>query len=119
MDIQRHHRVLFGQDVVASLQIPMHLHRAQLEYELREKLILLRQQMLLAAGNKQRLWEILLRSLPAFTTLFRSAPAPRAVGVRAAGETHPAAAANAAGGGQQAAPVGNTAAFAASVHYTV
>jgi hypothetical protein len=73
MDIQRHHRVLFGQDVVASLQIPMHLHRAQLEYELREKLILLRQQMLLAAGNKQRLWEILLRSLPAFTTLFRHA----------------------------------------------
>ena len=39
MDMRRQHRVLFGVDVVASLQIPMVLHRAQLEYELREKLI--------------------------------------------------------------------------------
>jgi hypothetical protein len=73
MDIQRHHRVLFGQDVVASLHIPMHLHCVQLEYELREKLIQLRQQMLLAAGDKQRTWDLLLRSLPAFATLFRHA----------------------------------------------
>ena len=51
----------------------MHLHRAQLEYELREKLILLRQQMLLAAGDKRRTWDLLLRSLPAFSTLFRHA----------------------------------------------
>src|ERR1051326_5422055 len=29
MDIQRHHRVLFGEDVIAPLHIPMHLHRAQ------------------------------------------------------------------------------------------
>jgi len=71
MDIQRHHRVLFGQDVIAPLQIPMRLHRAQLEYELREKLIRLRQHMLLAAGNQQRTWDLLLRSVPAFATLFR------------------------------------------------
>ena len=73
MDIQRHHRVLFGQDFVAPLQIPMHFHRAQLEYELREKLILLRQELLLAGGNQQRTWDLLLRSLPAFATLFRHA----------------------------------------------
>ena len=42
MDIQRHYRVLVGQDFVAPLQIPTHFHRVQLEYELREKLILLR-----------------------------------------------------------------------------
>ena len=41
LDMQQHHRVLFGEDVVQGLQIPMHLHRVQVEYELREKLILL------------------------------------------------------------------------------
>ena len=73
LDMQQQHRVLFGPDVVAALEIPMHLHWAQVEYELREKLILLRQRMLLVAGDKQRTWDLLLRSVPAFVTLFRHA----------------------------------------------
>ena len=73
LDIRRQHRVLFGPDVIGELEIPMHLHRAQLEYELREKLILLRQRLLLASRDKKRMWELLLRSLPAFATLFRHA----------------------------------------------
>jgi hypothetical protein len=73
LDMQQRHRLLFGDDVLSSLRIPMRLHNAQLEYELREKLILLRQSALPAAGNSKRLWELLLRSLPAFTTLFRHA----------------------------------------------
>ncbi len=73
MDMRANHRVLFGADVIASLQIPMHLHRAQLEYELREKLILLRQRLLLAANDEKRTWDLIVRSLPAFTTLFRHA----------------------------------------------
>src|SRR5271169_7110363 len=71
LDMQQRHRVLFGEDVLSGLQIPMHLHRAQLEYELREKLILLRERLLLAAGNKKQLWALLLGSLSAFITLFR------------------------------------------------
>jgi len=71
MDIQEHHRVLLGEDVLKSLQIPMHLHHAQLEYELREKLILLRQRLLLAAGNRNGTWDVLLHALPTFATLFR------------------------------------------------
>ena len=71
MDIQQHHRVLLGEDVLKSLQIPTHLHHAQLEYELREKLILLRQRLLLAAGNRNATWDVLLRALPTFATLFR------------------------------------------------
>lgn len=71
LDMQQRHRVLFGDDVLTKLKIPMHLHRAQLEYELREKLILLRERLLMASGNKDRLWDLLLRSVPAFTTLFR------------------------------------------------
>lgn len=70
-DIQQRHRVLFGDDVLNGLRIPMQLHRAQLEYEMREKLILLRERMLSAGGDKGHLWDLLLHSLPAFTTLFR------------------------------------------------
>src|SRR5215469_16538357 len=46
LDMQQHHRVLFGEDDLQSLQIPMDLHRVQVEYELREKLLLLRQHVL-------------------------------------------------------------------------
>ena len=73
LDMQQHHRVLFGEDVVQGLRIPMGLHRVQVEYELREKLILLRQQVLLATGKDSRLWDLLLRSVPSFGTLFRHA----------------------------------------------
>lgn len=84
-DMVQHHRVLWGDDVIAALNIPMRLHRVQVEYELREKLILLRQHLLLAGENERRLRELLLRSVPSFTTLFRhtlialgdSAPATR------------------------------------------
>ena len=73
LDMQQHPRVLFGEDVVQGLRISMHIHRVQVEYELREKIILLRQQVLLASGNDSRLWELLLRSVPSFGTLFRHA----------------------------------------------
>lgn len=73
LDMQQHHRVLFGEDVVQGLRIPMDLHRVQVEYELREKLILLRQQVLLASGNDSRLWDLVLRSVSSFGTLFRHA----------------------------------------------
>jgi hypothetical protein len=71
LDMKQRHRVLFGDDVLSGLSIPMHLHRAQLEYELREKTILLRGRLLLAANNKKQLWELLLGSLSTFITLFR------------------------------------------------
>ncbi len=71
LDMRRHYRVLWGEDVLKTLVIPMRLHRAQVEYELREKTILLRQQLLVVSGNNQAKWELLLRSLPAFGTLFR------------------------------------------------
>jgi len=73
LDLQQHHRVLFGEDVVQGLSIPANLHRVQVEYELREKLALLRQHLLLASGNDSRMWELLLRSVSSFATLFRHA----------------------------------------------
>ncbi|HXJ85420.1 MAG TPA: nucleotidyltransferase domain-containing protein [Candidatus Binatia bacterium] len=73
LDMKQHHRVLFGEDVLSALQIPMNLHRVQVEYELREKLLLLRQHLLVASDNESRLWDILLHSVPSFSTLFRHA----------------------------------------------
>jgi len=73
LDMQHHHRVLFGDELLRSLQIPMHQHRAQLEYELREKLILLRQRLLEAGDNDRALWQLLLGSVSTFGTLFRHA----------------------------------------------
>jgi hypothetical protein len=71
LDMKQHHRVLFGTDVLSALQIPMDLHRVQVEYELREKLLLLRQHVLVASEDKSRLWDIVLHSVPSFSTLFR------------------------------------------------
>jgi hypothetical protein len=73
LDMQHHHRVLFGDELLRPLQIPMHQHRAQLEYELREKLILLRQRLLEAGDNDRALWQLLLGSVSTFGTLFRHA----------------------------------------------
>jgi len=73
LDMKERHRVLFGEDVLSGLRIPMHLHRAQLEYELREKLILLREHVLRAAGDEKQLWKLLTDSLSTFITLFRHA----------------------------------------------
>src|ERR1700731_784245 len=73
LDVKQHHRVLFGGDVFKDLSVPANLHRVQVEYELREKLVLLRQHLLLAAGNDSRLWELLTRSVSSFATLFRHA----------------------------------------------
>jgi len=73
IDMQQHHRVLFGEDLVQGLAIPANLHRVQVEYELREKLALLRQHLLLASGKDSRMWELLTRSVSSFVTLFRHA----------------------------------------------
>src|SRR5438128_6223570 len=71
VDMKQRYRVLWGDDVLKNLEIPMHLHRSQLEYELREKLFLLRQHVMLAGTNEKQLWEVMLQSLTSFTTLFR------------------------------------------------
>lgn len=71
VDMKQRHRVVFGEDVLNSLNVPMHVHRCQLEYELREKLFLLRQHLLVAGSDEKQLWEVMLNSVSSFTTLFR------------------------------------------------
>ena len=71
VDMKQRHRVLYGEDVLRNLDVPVHLHRSQLEYELREKLFLLRQHILVAGAREKDLWGVMLNSLSSFTTLFR------------------------------------------------
>jgi hypothetical protein len=71
LDMQQRHRVVFGEDVLSGLHVDLRHHRTQVEYELREKLMLLRKGFLTAGDNEERLWDLLLSSLSAFTTLFR------------------------------------------------
>ncbi|HET7442729.1 MAG TPA: nucleotidyltransferase domain-containing protein [Terriglobales bacterium] len=71
LDIKAKHRVLYGDDMIASLAVSMRVHRVQLEYELRVKGFLLHQQLMLNAGDRRQTWNVLQRSLPTFATLFR------------------------------------------------
>jgi hypothetical protein len=105
--MRRHYRLLWGEDILKSLDIPMRLHRAQLEYELREKTILLRQRLLMVSGGNNKdvaTWELLLHSLPAFGTLFRHALI--ALGDAEVGSKREAAAALASKLGIDASPFG-------------
>src|SRR2546425_6491992 len=52
VDMKQRHRLLYGEDVLQNLEVSMHLHKSQLEYELREKLFLLRQHILLAGRDE-------------------------------------------------------------------
>jgi hypothetical protein len=72
-DIKDSHRVLFGEDVVASLPVHMGNLRWQLESELKEKLIALRERYLLTGGIPARVTKLLIDSLSPFLALFRGA----------------------------------------------
>jgi predicted nucleotidyltransferase len=71
LDIKRSHRVLFGKDVVADLEIPMNLHRVEVEHDLRQLLLKLRQHVLHVGRNEMELNAVLKRSISAAVTLLR------------------------------------------------
>ena len=71
LDLKRSHRVLFGKDVAADLQVPMNLHRVELEHDLRMLLLRLRQHLLHAGRNEMELLAVLKRSISSAVTLLR------------------------------------------------
>lgn len=73
LDIKTSRRVLFGEDHFATLEVPMTLHRVQLEHELRTKLIRLRQRYLATAHDRKRLLGLMSASVSTFLVLFRHA----------------------------------------------
>ena len=72
-DIRERHRVLFGEDVVRDLEVDKTFYRAQVEHELRAKLLRLRQKAADAMPAKDLLLGLLAESLSTFCVLFRHA----------------------------------------------
>jgi predicted nucleotidyltransferase len=71
LDIRQRHRILYGEDIFTAMNVPMDRHRVQLEYELRTKLLTLRQSYLQAASDRKRVRRLMLDSVSVFSTLFR------------------------------------------------
>jgi hypothetical protein len=73
LDIKAAHRVLYGEDVIASLHVPMDLHRAHVERELRNNTLRLRQCYLRHVADSRRTLELMTSSISTFAALFRHA----------------------------------------------
>jgi hypothetical protein len=73
LDIKAAHRVLHGDDVVASLHIPMDRHRLQVERELRNNTLRLRQHYLRHPADSRKTLELMTSSISSFAALFRHA----------------------------------------------
>jgi predicted nucleotidyltransferase len=72
-DMQERRRVLFGPDVVEKLVIDKTFYRAQVEMELRTKLLRLRQKAGGVLSDKQALLRLMIDSVPNFLVLSRHA----------------------------------------------
>jgi len=73
LDIQAAHRILHGQDLMTSIQIPMNLHRLQVERELRNNTLRLRQHYLRHPADAKKTLELMTSSISSFAALFRHA----------------------------------------------
>lgn len=72
-DIQRQHRLLYGKDLTTALVVDDSFYRAQVEHDLRAKLLRLRQKAAGMLSADDRLRRLLLDSLSTFCVLFRHA----------------------------------------------
>lgn len=73
LDIKTTHRTLAGEDVASAIEVPMNLHRVEVEHELRTTLLRLRQHLLLAPGKTDELRAVLAKSISSVVTLLRHA----------------------------------------------
>ncbi len=55
LDIQGAHKTLHGEDVVAGIEVPMNLHRVEVEHDLRTTLLRLRNHLLLTNDGDEEL----------------------------------------------------------------
>ncbi len=72
-DMQERHRVLFGRDTVTDLRVDDSFYRAQVEHELRAKLLRLRQKAAGVLSDKNLLLRLLADSVSTFCVLTRHA----------------------------------------------
>jgi hypothetical protein len=72
-DIKAQHRILFGQDVITPLEVDDSFYRAQVEHDLRAKLLRLRQKAAGMLSDQDLLRRLLADSISTFCVLFRHA----------------------------------------------
>jgi len=73
LDIKAARRILYGEDVITSLHIPMDLHRMHVERELRNNTLRLRQYYVIHAGDSRKTVGLMVSSISTFVALFRHA----------------------------------------------
>ncbi|HEV3220034.1 MAG TPA: hypothetical protein VGZ48_09695 [Candidatus Acidoferrales bacterium] len=73
LDMKERHRVLFGEDVLNKLSVPLRYHKLQVERELRTNSLRLRQTILAAPSKVKARLGIMVASVSSFTALFRHA----------------------------------------------
>ena len=72
-DIKAHHRILQGKDVISQLVVDDAFYRAQVEHDLRAKLLRLRQKASGTLSDKDALRRLMADSISTFCVLFRHA----------------------------------------------
>ena len=83
LDIQSSHKTLYGEEVLNGMEVPMNLHRVEVEHDLRTTLLRLRNHLLLTNDGEEELKLVMAKSVTSVLTLFRHA-------LIALGETPPA-----------------------------
>jgi predicted nucleotidyltransferase len=73
LDMKSRHRILFGENVLAGIDVPLRYHSVQVERELRTDWLRLRQAILAAPKKPKVYLELMLSSFSAFAALFRHA----------------------------------------------
>lgn len=73
LDMKSRHRILFGENVLAELAVPLQHHAIQVERELRTSWLRLRQAILAAPKKPKVYLQIMTASFSSFAALFRHA----------------------------------------------
>jgi hypothetical protein len=73
LDMKSNHRVLFGEDLLAGISVPLRFHSMQIERELRTDWLRLRQAILIAPKKSKVYLDLMVSSFSAFAALFRHA----------------------------------------------
>jgi predicted nucleotidyltransferase len=73
LDMKSRHRILFGEEFLKDLEVPLDFHRLQVERELRINWLRLRQAILAAPLDEKAHLGIMTQSLSTFCALFRHA----------------------------------------------
>ena len=73
LDIQQSRRVLYGEDLFASIEVDKTNHRRQVEHELSSNLLRLRQRYLVLHPNEKDVVRLMVQAIASFATLARHA----------------------------------------------